>query len=233
LVPGHAPRARGEGTVTELAFLFDVDNTLLDNDRVKADIERRSEGFVGLAQDARFWELYEEVRRERDYVDFPETLRRYRLAFPDDPRFPHLAALVLCYPYDQALYPGALEALDRLRALGPLGIVSDGDPVFQPAKIARAGLAAAVGDNVWIYTHKEERIEEVVARLPAERHVLVDDKKRILQAVKARLGQRVVTVHVRQGKYATAVLESPYTPDLDLASIADLSRLGGDDFRPR
>jgi FMN phosphatase YigB (HAD superfamily) len=219
--------------VTELAFLFDVDNTLLDNDRVKADIERRSEGFVGLAHDARFWELYEEVRRERDYVDFPETLRRYRVAFPDDPRFPHLAALVLCYSYDEAVYPGALEALAHLRALGPLAIVSDGDPVFQPAKIARAGLAAAVEDNVWIYTHKEERIDEVLARLPARRHVLVDDKKRILQAVKARLGDRVVTVHVRQGKYATAMLESPYRPDLDLASIADLSRLGPDDFRPR
>jgi FMN phosphatase YigB (HAD superfamily) len=219
--------------VTELAFLFDVDNTLLDNDRVKADIERRSEGFVGLAHDARFWELYEEVRRERDYVDFPETLRRYRVAFPDDPRFPHLAALVLCYSYDEAVYPGALEALAHLRALGPLAIVSDGDPVFQPAKIARAGLAAAVEDNVWIYTHKEERIDEVLARLPARRHVLVDDKKRILQAVKARLGDRVVTVHVRQGKYATAILESPYRPDLDLASIADLSRLGPDDFRPR
>ena len=219
--------------MTGLTFLFDVDNTLLDNDRVKADLERRSEGFVGLAHDARFWELYEEVRRERDYVDFPETLRRYRLAFPDDPRFPHLAALVLCYPYQEAVYPGALEALAHLRTLGRLAIVSDGDPVFQPAKIARSGLAAAVEDNVWVYAHKEERIGEVLARLPARRHVLVDDKKRILQAVKARFGDRIVTVHVRQGRYAAAVLASPYTPDLDLPSIGDLGRLGPDDFRPR
>jgi FMN phosphatase YigB (HAD superfamily) len=219
--------------VSELAFLFDVDNTLLDNDRVKVDLERRSEGFVGLAHDARFWELYEEVRRERDYVDFPETLRRYRAAFPDDPKFPYLADLVLCYPYDEAVYPGALEALARLHAFGRLAIVSDGDPVFQPAKIARAGLAAAVDDNVWIYAHKEEHIDEVLARLPAERHVLVDDKKRILQAVKTRLGARIVTVHVRQGKYAAASLETPYRPDLDLASIADLARLGPEDFRLR
>ncbi|HEY3081687.1 MAG TPA: HAD family hydrolase [Chloroflexota bacterium] len=219
--------------MSELAFLFDVDNTLLDNDRVKVDLERRSEGFVGLAHDARFWELYEEVRRERDYVDFPETLRRYRAAFPDDPKFPYLADLVLCYPYDEAVYPGALEALARLHAFGRLAIVSDGDPVFQPAKIARAGLAAAVDDNVWIYAHKEEHIDEVLARLPAERHVLVDDKKRILQAVKTRLGARIVTVHVRQGKYAAASLETPYRPDLDLASIADLARLGPEDFRLR
>jgi FMN phosphatase YigB (HAD superfamily) len=219
--------------VTELVFLFDVDNTLLDNDRVKEDLERRSEAFVGLAHDERFWELYEEVRRERDYVDFPETLRRYRAAFPDDPKFPHLAALVLCYPYREAVYPGAFEALAHLRAFGRLAIVSDGDPVFQPAKIARAGLATAVDDNVLIYTHKEEQIDDVLARLPARRHVLVDDKKRILQAVKARLGDQVVTVHVRQGKYATAVLESPYTPDLDLASIADLGRLAPEDFRAR
>jgi FMN phosphatase YigB (HAD superfamily) len=215
----------------ELAFLFDVDNTLLDNDRVKLDIERRSEGFVGLENDARFWELYEDVRRERDYVDFPETLRRYRKDFPDDAKFPHLAAMVLCYPYHEAVYSGAFEALNHLRAFGPLAIVSDGDPVFQPAKIARAGLAGAVDDNVFIYSHKERHMDEVLARLPARRHVLVDDKKRILQAVKEQLGDRIVTVHVRQGKYAAVKLPRPYDADIDLASIADLRALGRDAFR--
>jgi FMN phosphatase YigB (HAD superfamily) len=125
----------------ELVFLFDMDNTLLDNDRVKADLEARIAQLVGPEHGSHFWRLYEEVRQEYDYVDFPRTLERFRVADPEEPRFPYLAALLLCYPYESSVFPGALDAIAHLKSLGTVAIVSDGDPVFQSAKLpARAWL---------------------------------------------------------------------------------------------
>ncbi len=187
--------------MSDVAVLLDVDNTLIDNDRVKGDLEARIEQLVGPERAAQFWSAYEEVRRQRDYVDFPHTLGRFSSAFPDERKFPQLAALVLCYPYDACLYPGALKAIAHLRTIGTVGILSDGDPVFQPAKIARAGLADAV-DEVLVFSHKEEHLDEVGRRIPADLYVLIDDKPRILSAVKERMGDRLLTLHVCQGKYA-------------------------------
>ena len=126
--------------LARVAFLFDVDNTLLDNDRVRRDLAETIEGIVGPERGRRFWELYEDVRRERDYVDFPHTLQRFHESFPDEPGFPAMADAVLAYPYRSAVFPGAHEVLRRVRTVGPGAILSDGDPVYQPAKIARAGL---------------------------------------------------------------------------------------------
>lgn len=217
--------------MNDVAFLLDVDNTLIDNDRVKTDLEAHIEQLVGVERAALFWSAYEEVRRERDYVDFPHTLGRFRSAFPDERKFPQLAALVLCYPYDACLYPGALEAVVQLRTIGTVAILSDGDPVFQPAKIARAGLADAA-DEVLIFAHKEEHLDEVRRRIPADRYVLVDDKPRILSAAKERMGDRLLTLHVCQGKYAHADEHHDYpAADLQMEAIAELLALSLKDLR--
>lgn len=216
---------------TGLAFLLDVDNTLIDNDAVKRELDAEIERLVGAERSRSFWSSYEEVRRERDFVDFPRTLERFRAAFPGEPRFPLLAALVLCYPYETSRYPGALEAVLHLKTLGRVVIVSDGDPVFQPAKIARAGFAEAV-DEVIVTVHKERDLDALVRRIKAARYVLVDDKPRILAAAKRELGERLTTLHVCQGRYAHAAEHHDYpAADIEVDRIADVLRLGADDFR--
>lgn len=213
------------GSTEEPVFLVDVDNTLIDNDAVKADLAVRVEELLGQSEAARFWSAYEEVRRERDVVDFPRTLERLSPALPDARAFARLAALVLCYPYEESVYPGAREALRHLRAFGPVAIVSDGDPVFQPAKIARAGLTELV-DRIFITVHKERELARVMEALPATRYVLIDDKPGILAAVKAALGDGVFTLHVCQGRYAHAdEHRAQPQPDRTVDSIAALARL--------
>jgi FMN phosphatase YigB (HAD superfamily) len=214
--------------VTQIAFLLDVDNTLIDNDIVRVDLEERILRFAGSEYAPTFWAEYEAVRDELDYVDVPLTLARFRAACPQVERFAELAAAVLFYPYEECLYEGAMDVLAHLREIGTLAIVSDGDPVFQPAKIARAGLAAAVDDRVLIYVHKQERLDDVRRQVPADLYVLVDDKPRILVAVKAALRERVVTVHVRQGKYARETEE--IHSDIDVGSIGEVMGLGREDF---
>jgi FMN phosphatase YigB (HAD superfamily) len=209
--------------MTDLAFLFDVDNTLLDNDRAKADLAAQIGRLLGPEHGAAFWDLYEQVRREVDVVDYPRTLARFRAAFPDEPRFPELADYVLAYPYQAYLYPGALDAVAHCRTLGTAAIVSDGDAVYQAAKIARAGLAAAVDNRVMICLHKETRFVDILQRFPADRYVLVDDKPRILAAAKGLLRDRVITLLVLQGHYAAEHADYP-PPDLTVEGIGDVQR---------
>jgi FMN phosphatase YigB (HAD superfamily) len=206
---------------------------LIDNDRAKVDLQAQIERLVGPDRARSFWVFYEEVRREQDFVDFPRTLERFRAAFPDERGFPRLAALLLCYPYERWLFPGALETITHLRRLGRAAILSDGDPIFQPAKIARAGLAEAVDGDVLIYVHKEQHLDEVLRRFPADRYVMVDDKPRILASSKALLGERLITLHVCQGKYAHAAEHDTYAPpDLSVHAIAEVQRLDRRDFAP-
>lgn len=210
---------------TQSVFLFDVDNTLLDNDRVKAELAEGINAAVGEAAGARFWEIYEDVRRMRDYVDYPRTLEQFREEFPREPGFPAVAELVLGYPYRSVLYPGALEVLARVQEFGPAAIVTDGDPVYQAAKVARAGLADAVENRVFLYAHKEPHLGEVQATMPADRYVMFEDKADVLATVK-RLDERVVTVHVRQGHYGVAdVSDVRPAPDRSLERIGDLLEL--------
>jgi FMN phosphatase YigB (HAD superfamily) len=218
--------------MTPLTFLLDVDNTLLDNDQVKTDLERHIQALVGVDRSAEFWALYEGVRRDLDYVDLLETLRRFTLAYPDEPRFPHLSAFVMGYPFTGTLFPGTLDAIAHMKRMGVVAILSDGDPLWQPAKIARSGLADAVDDHVLVYAHKQEHLEEVQQRFPAERYVLVDDKGAILADVKGRLGSRVVTVHVCQGKYAhDSDQASQAAIDLHLEHIGAFTQLDESAFR--
>ncbi len=210
--------------------MLDVDNTLLDNDAVKEDLDRRMRGFLAPQDEARFWELYEQVRHERDVVDFPLTLERFHETFRDEPRFHRLCHLLNDYRFDKLLYPGALDAIRHLRTMGTCAVVSDGDTVFQPRKIREAGITDAVDGQVFIYTHKEKSISEVMDRLPADRYVMVDDKRRILAALKSAFPDAFTTVHVSQGHYAAADAELAPRPDIELARIADLTRLTKQEF---
>ena len=191
---------------------------------MKKDIERGIVRVVGVDRAARFWSLYEEVRDEGSVVDFPETLRRFRRAFPDEARAADVDRVVLGMRFERYLYPRALEVVARLWTLGVAAILSDGDRVYQPAKIDRAGLLLAVRGNVLVYEHKEDHLGEVQRRFPADHYVHVEDKATLLARTKLAFGPRVTTIHVRQGHYASDRPDGP-APDITRDRIADLLAL--------
>jgi FMN phosphatase YigB (HAD superfamily) len=218
-------------TSGELVFLLDVDNTLLDNDRVKRDIESAIASAVTADRSSRFWSLYEDVRDEQGVVDFPETLRRFRRAFANEPHADDVDRAVLSVPFERYFYPRAMEVIARLLTLGDVAILSDGDRVYQPAKIARAGLLIATRGNVLVYEHKEDHLAEVQRRFPARHYAHVDDKATLLARTKKGLESRATTIHVRQGHYASEPSSGP-PPDIAVDGIADLlaldpARFGG------
>jgi FMN phosphatase YigB (HAD superfamily) len=210
------------GNVARTVFLFDVDNTLLDNDAVQDDLSAHLEREVGLISRDRYWEIFEQLRRELGYADYLGALQRYRLEHQDDPQLLRVSFFLLDYPFADRLYPGALAALARCRELGPTVILSDGDVVFQPRKVQRAGLWDAVEQRVLIYLHKEQMLASVEQRFPAEHYVMVDDKLRILTAIKKVWGRRVTTVFPRQGHYALDPHELAAWPSADVT----LERIG-------
>jgi FMN phosphatase YigB (HAD superfamily) len=183
-------------------FLFDVDNTLLDNDRVTADLRRHLETEVGSERARRYWEIFEEIRAEIGYADYLGALQRYRIEHPRDPRLLAVSYFLMRYPFANRLFPGSIDAVERVQQWGPAVILSDGDVVFQPHKVYRSGLYELFQGNVLIYVHKEEELDDVEQRFPAEHYVVVDDKLRILTAIKNVWRSRVTTVFVRQGHYA-------------------------------
>jgi len=202
-------------------FLIDVDNTLVDNDRAKEDVARAIRDLVGPDRAARFWSLYEEVRHDGGVVDYPQTLRRFRRAFPAESRITGVERAVLDVPFEGYLYPRALDVIARLWQHGEAAILSDGDRVYQPMKIDRAGLLLATRGNVLVYEHKEDHLAEVQRRFPARRYAHIDDRAALLARTKASLRDRVTTVHVRQGHYAA----EPHVgapPDLVVERISDL-----------
>jgi len=214
-----------------LVFLLDVDNTLLDNDGVKADLDGQIGRLVGAEAEQAFWELYEAVRQERDVVDFPATLVRFHERFPQsDQSYEQLSNLLNTYRFDRRLFPHAIETIHHLRSFGVAVVVSDGDPTFQPRKIAEAGITEAVDGNVEIFVHKERSIAEVMARYDAGRYVMVDDKRRILAALKRDHPGRFTTVHVLQGHYAQDDADLLPPPDITVEHIADLRRCSAADF---
>ena len=206
-----------------MVFLVDVDNTLLDNDRVTADLRRHLDEALGPAGRARYWALFEQLRVELGYADYLGALQRYRLEFPRDLRLLPVSAFLVDYPFANRLYPGSLDVLERFRGWGPTVILSDGDVVFQPRKVQRSGLAEAV-DGVLIYVHKEQELDDVARRYPADHYVLVDDKLCVLTAVKRAWGSRVTTVFPRQGHYAhdAEILATSPAADLTVERIGDL-----------
>ena len=208
----------------DIIFLVDVDNTLLDNDAVIVDLRRYLADRFGRECERRYWEIFEQLRSQLGYADYLGALQRYRIERPREPYVLQIALYLLHYPFADRVYPGALEAIARLRARGPVVILSDGDVVFQPRKIERSGLWAAVEGRVLIYIHKEEMLEDVEQRYPARRYVMVEDKVRILAAMKAAWRDRLTTVFVRQGHYAhDASLVANYpAADVTVERIGDL-----------
>jgi FMN phosphatase YigB (HAD superfamily) len=208
----------------EIVFLLDVDNTLLDNDRVTADLRRYIERECGMASCERYFAIFEELRVELGYADYLGALQRYRLESMGDPRVLTMSAYLVDYPFANRLYPGSLDAVEHLQAFGSTVILSDGDVVFQPRKVQRSGLWEAVDGRVLIYIHKERMLADVEMRYPARHYVMVDDKLRILTAMKTIWGERLTTVWPRQGHYALdarAVAQYP-PPDITLERIGAL-----------
>ena len=185
-----------------LVFLVDVDNTLLDNDAIQQDLKEHLERAFGFPARERYWRILEDIFAELGYRDYIGALQRYRAEHPRDVELLSMSSFLMDYPFAKQLFPGAIEVLKRLRCLGPTVILSDGDVVFQPRKIERAGLSAAVDGQVLIYIHKEEALDDVERRYPAEHYIVVDDKLRILTAIKKFWRERVTTVFPRRGTYA-------------------------------
>jgi FMN phosphatase YigB (HAD superfamily) len=207
-----------------VVFLFDVDNTLLDNDAVQADLKEHLEQAYGASARDRYWQILEQLRYELGYVDYLGALERFRVEEIHRPDVLRMSNWLIDYPFVDRLYPGALEAVKHCQQWGPAVILSDGDAVFQPRKVERSGLWRAVHDRVLIYVHKERELQYVERLYPANHYVLIDDKLRILAAVKKIWGQRVTTVFPKQGHYAvdpSTLAEYP-PADIELAKVGDL-----------
>ncbi len=209
---------------TGIVFLFDVDNTLLDNDRVTEDLRQYLEREVGHERQKRYWTIFEQLRVELGYADYLGALQRYRAEYPRDPHLLTVSHFLINYPFADRLYPEALKVIKHVTRWGAVVILSDGDVVFQPRKVERSGLFEAVQGHVLIYIHKELELDDVKQRYPAEHYVLIDDKLRILSAVKTGWGSRVTTVFPRQGHYALdrQVLARFPAADMTIDRIGDL-----------
>jgi len=206
-----------------VVFLLDVDNTLLDNDRVTDDLKHYLNREIGTDRQKRYWAIFEALRSELGYADYLGALQRYRVEHPRDPHVLRLSSFLVNYPFTARLFPNSLDVIQHLGQWGPTVILSDGDVVFQPLKIERSGLLDAVERRVLIYIHKERELDDVEQRFSANHYVLVDDKVRILTAVKKALGARLTTVFPRQGHYALDPEVATYpAPDLTIDCIGDL-----------
>jgi FMN phosphatase YigB (HAD superfamily) len=207
-----------------LVFLVDVDNTLVDNDGIQQDLKDHLAKTYGVPARDRYWKILEDLMVELGYRDYIGALQKFRVEHPSEMELLAMSSYLMDYPFAERVYPKALEVLKRLRSFAPTVILTDGDVVFQPRKVEHAGLAKVADGNVLIYIHKEEALADVERRFPAEHYVLVDDKPRILDAVKKIWKERVTTVLPRQGQYAhdTKVLSALPPPDVTIDHIGDL-----------
>lgn len=216
----------------KIVFLFDVDNTLLDNDRVAKDLRAFLEKEVGAKRSNRYWEIFEKLREELGYADYLGALQNYRIENPYDSHVLAVSTFLINYPFANRLFPNSLDALEHCQTFGKVVILSDGDVVFQPRKVERSGLLEAVEKNILIYIHKEKELADVEHRYPAEHYVLVDDKLRILSAIKEIWGEKVTTVFPRQGHYAFDEKEIAKYPaaDIIIERIGDLLNFTADEL---
>lgn len=212
------------GKMHDLVFLFDVDNTLLDNDRMQNDLFRHMQREFGKQARDRYLAIFEELRSELGYADYLGALERYRVENLHDPRLLYVANWLVDYPFGDRVYPHAFQVIQRVKRWGQVAILSDGDAVFQPRKVERSGLWRAFGGHVLIFIHKEQELAAVEHFFPAKHYVMVDDKLRLLQAIKEVWQHRVTTVFARQGHYARdQKANAKYRPaDLSVRCIADL-----------
>jgi FMN phosphatase YigB (HAD superfamily) len=211
----------------EIVFLFDVDNTLLDNDRFRADLGAQLERCFGAEQRDRYWSIYDALRDEVSYADYLGALNRFRIGLDDDPDLLQMSSFLLDYPFAERVYDGALDALAHVRRWGLTAILSDGDIAFQPRKIQRAGLWDAVEGRVLVTVHKERALDAMRLRFPARHYAIVDDKPNLLAAMKTVMGNVLTTVFVRQGHYAMEATHETIdpAPDVGIERIGDLLAL--------
>ena len=214
----------------DVVFLFDVDNTLLDNDRVTADLHKFLEQEVGHERSECYWRIFENLRSELGYADYLGALQRYRLEYPYESHLLAVSTYLVNYPFANRLFPNSLDVLERFKQFGTVVILTDGDVVFQPWKIERSGLFEAVDENILIYIHKEDELADVERRFPARHYVLVDDKIRILAEIKKHWGEMVTTVFTKQGHYAfdEAEVEKYPAADVSINRIGDLLEIAPD-----
>lgn len=218
--------------IDDLVFLFDVDNTLLNNDRVTEDLKGYLNQQVGPERQQLYWEIFEQLRTELGYADYLGALQRYRLKFPTDPGLFTVSHFMINYPFATRLYPDSLDVVEKAKKWGKPVVLSDGDVVFQPLKIERSGIYETFQGNVLIYIHKEQELADVEKRFPARHYVVIDDKLRILTAIKEIWGERVTTVFPRQGHYAQDPLTLASYPPADL-SVNHIGDLMGYEFSVR
>lgn len=220
--------------MASLVFFIDVDNTLIDNDGVKKDLDAHLQVELGPRLATRFWELYEQLRKEEGVVDIPAALRRLREQTPmaelDEQTFLHVESIFDNYPFYRALYPHVVETLEHLCTIGLTVIVSDGDRVFQAEKIFNSNLAEIVEGRVLLYVHKQQHLDEMMRLYPADHYAMIDDKPQILADSKAIMGDRLTTVFVKQGKYAAGELPANFRPDISVLHIGDLRTYGAEQF---
>ena len=217
-----------------IVFLFDVDNTLLDNDQVIADLGKYLKREVGPERARRYWTIFEQLRTRLGYADYLGALQRYRSEYPHDLGLLAVSRFLIDYPFANRLFPNSLDVIERVKQWGAAVLLTDGDVVFQPRKVDRSGLYEAVDGRALIYVHKEHELADVEARYPAVHYVMVDDKLRILAAIKKIWGRRVTTVFVRQGHYALdpKILAAYPAADVSIERIGDLLNYDLQDFRP-
>jgi FMN phosphatase YigB (HAD superfamily) len=208
----------------KVVFLFDVDNTLLNNDQVTLDLQNHLRREVGDLGARRYWAIFEKLRAELGYADYLGALQRFRTGYPHDLRLGTVSRFLINYPFANRLFPESLDALEQAKAWGQTVLLSDGDVVFQPRKVERSGLLEAVSGQVLIYVHKEKELADVAHRYPSRHYVVVDDKLRLLTAIKKIWGRRVTTVFVRQGHYALdpKIISACPPPDVTLERIGEL-----------
>jgi FMN phosphatase YigB (HAD superfamily) len=214
----------------EIVFLFDVGNTLLDDDRIERDIRGHLENEFGADARDRYFDILEELRAKLGYADYLGALQRYRIENPDDPRLLMFSCFLVDYPFANRLYPGSLDAVEHVERWGQTVILSDGDVVFQPRKVERSGLWEAVEGRVLIYIHKEEMLDRIAQLYPARHYVMIDDKLRILAAMKSGWGDRLTTIFPRQGRYAlNPEIRAAYpAADITIERIGDLTGYDAD-----
>ncbi len=218
-----------------IVFLFDVDNTLLDNDRVTADLSTYLEREFGPKRARCYWTIFERLRTRLGYADYLGALQRFRGEYPHDPGLLAISRFLINYPFANRLFPNSLDVIEHVKQWGTVVILSDGDVVFQPRKVDRSGLLEAVDGRALIYVHKEKELADVQGRYPAHHYVIVDDKLRILSSVKKVWGARVTTVFVRQGRYAwdPKILNSYPPADVSLGRIGDLLKYQLQELKPQ
>ena len=216
----------------DIVFLFDVDDTLLDNDAINADLDAHIERAFGADAPKLYRDIYESLRDEVHYADYLGAIQRFRVHCGDEVRAQDLGAYLLEYPFAERLYPRALDAIEQVSRFGPAVVLSDGDAVLQPRKISASGIAGAVDGRVLVYVHKETMLDDVERRFPAHHYVMIEDKLRVLDALKQHWRERLTTVFVRQGHYAHDPDEvAKYPPaQIALEGIGDLTGLDERDF---